>query len=157
MGLPFAAVTYFYTLHMPEAERTSFKSMLIWWGGMPASVLVAGLTMGVETAIMYALGFSNSDLSFYTPRLLIGESVGCLVWAKCLLVGLSTRPRMRSSPYFSKVFVGLLSSLVVGHILATLAYRTSGERSYSLFVSVLVTLASALTVILKQTHESRIR
>jgi hypothetical protein len=96
---------------------------------------------------MYALGITN--LRFEALRLLIGEGAACLLWAKCLQFG-SGLNRPNSSHSIAPLFVSLFLGVIAAHGLAMLSHKIFGAGNFFFFMSVIVTMISALIVIARE-------
>jgi hypothetical protein len=148
LGLPFALLSYLYTRsqhNYPENGRSNWKDFIVLWLGMPLSLLVGTLAIVVETRIMLASGFKLDALPHYTVRLLIGEAIGCLAWATCLVLCYRryASRRLRLLTVFGILFVAVL----VSHFLATAIREITALDLYFPLISIFLMLVSAITVI----------
>lgn len=142
LGLPFALASYTHALAL-NRTLPDWKRGIVLWAGMPLSVLAAALLMLIETGVMYAAGLGVDDLPFLTARFLMGESAACLVWAGCLLIW-SKRP-FRS--HLLSIFAFLYAGVFLSYGLAHAVQRWADKHVYSLSVSLVETLISALCLV----------
>ena len=155
MGLPFALASYSHATIVSKStasgEGADWKRTLILWLGMPISVLIGALTILAGTVLMSALGYGRDNLPFYSLRLLIGEAVACLVWAKCLQLWLRDQWRPGSRNRLFVVFATLYAGVLFTRGFSVLLHKYSSK--YFLVTSICETALSAMIVIFAKNRE----
>jgi hypothetical protein len=148
MGLPFALASYVHAVwHTSGAQRPDWRRIFILWAGMPLSLAAGALAMGAETGIMYALGLGETNLPFYSARLLIGEGTACLLWAVSLQVWL--RGPRKTPRSLVQLFAALYLGVILAHGVSSVMRRIAHMHTYFSVMSIVVTMISALMVMLR--------
>lgn len=159
MGLPFALASHAHASLVNSsvkiAIRPNWKGLLVLWAGMPLSLAAGALTVLAQTGIMYIALHRMNDLPLDSVRLLIGESVACVVWANCLLLWLRQQGLHRSLRQLLALFVALLVGVLVAYGLTVLIIGSSQRDHYWLFTSVVTTAISALSLVVLRTKFQR--
>jgi hypothetical protein len=151
LGFPFALASYVHASWLSSTdeipERPNWKGLVVLWAGMPLSFAAGALTILAQTGIMYIALHRMNDLPLDSLRLLIGESVACLLWAKCLLLWLRQQGLHHSLRQFLALFGALLVGVLVAYGLTILIVRSSQRDHYWLFTSIATTAMSALCLV----------
>jgi hypothetical protein len=149
MGFPFALISYGHALLRPVtgivSGRLDWKSIIVFWIGMPLSFMLGALTILAETGIMQALGFGVRDLPLYDLRLLIGEAAACAAWTTCILFWCRRSQRKAS---FLLLCVALVIIVMGAYGFSTVLFRAFHKDLYILLASVSATTLSAVFLVL---------
>jgi len=156
IGVPFALGSCAYLSPWTGiATHCDWKGALVLSVGMPLCLIAAAVTMGAETGILYALGYDVTHLPLYTVRVLIGEGVACLIWAKCLRFwsrsGHLTRPT-RSLHFFAILYL----SVILAYGMSAMIHKLTEKNGNSIVISVFVTVTSAFMLTIRKREASAV-
>jgi hypothetical protein len=152
MGLPFAISSYarevFRNRASTAASRPKWSSVFILWAGMPLSLALGALCVGLTTTVRHVLGLAATHPRFDAP-LLVGEGAACMAWAEALQVWCQRLGLWGSKSgvvlNFSLLFAGALTA----QSLSILVFKSSHKDIYWFLESTVVTTISGMVLLLR--------